>query len=193
MSRSTDCPVLVEFVGYAWEPSVARITLARAESVFRHIGAGNFMSDVAAPRVIRHGAEQVSSVNIDGYNAELRSEDGFVGDRASKRAFDAILDEWRERMRKLDDEDPLGEKPTEEIGKKKLDKILAGDDLEAAALVHGAVEEFAQELATVVRRFLRLKSWRDTQRIVVGGGLRASRVGELAIARASVLLKADGH
>jgi hypothetical protein len=143
--------------------------------------------------VIRHGAEQVSSVNIDGYNAELRSEDGFVGDRASKRAFDAILDEWRERMRKLDDEDPLGEKPTEEIGKKKLDKILAGDDLEAAALVHGAVEEFAQELATVVRRFLKLKSWRDTQRIVVGGGLRASRVGELAIARASVLLKADGH
>jgi len=46
----------------------------------------------------------------------------------------------------------------------------------------------------VIRRFLRLKAWRETQRIVVGGGLRASRVGELAIGRVGVLLKAEkGH
>ena len=54
------------------------------------------------------------------------------------------------------------------------------------------MEEFANELATVARRFLRQKGWRDTQRIVVGGGMRQSRVGELAIGRAMVLLKADG-
>ena len=145
----------------------------------------------AAGAPIIHAALQASTVTIDAYNAELRSSEGFIGDRASKRAFDAILDDWRERLRKLDS-DPLGETATEEISKKKLDRLLVGDDLEAAALVHGVVEDFAQELATVVRRFLRLKSWQGTQRIVVGGGLRASRVGELAIARALVLLKADG-
>src|SRR5262249_16585262 len=55
-----------------------------------------------------------------------------------------------------------------------------------------AIEDFARELALVIRRFLKLKGWRDTERIVVGGGFRASRVGELAIGRASVILKADG-
>jgi hypothetical protein len=130
----------------------------------------------AAGAPIIHAALQASTVTIDAYNAELRSSEGFIGDRASKRAFDAILDDWRERLRKLDS-DPLGETATEEISKKKLDRLLAGDDLEAAALVHGVVEDFAQELATVVRRFLRLKSWQGTQRIVVGGGLRASRGG----------------
>jgi predicted NBD/HSP70 family sugar kinase len=138
-----------------------------------------------------HGTAQVSSVTIDAYNAEFRSEEGFLGDRASRCAFQSILDDWRERLRKAG-ADPLGEKPTDEISKKKLDKILVGDDAEAAAVVHGAIEEFAQELAVVTRRFLRLKAWRDTERIVVGGGLRASRIGELAIARASVLLKAEG-
>jgi hypothetical protein len=138
-----------------------------------------------------HAALQASTVVIDAYNAELRSPDGFAGDRASKRAFDAILDDWRERLRKVDS-DPLGDDETESISKKRLDRVLAGDNLEAAALVLGVIEEFSHELATVVRRFLRLKSWQDTEKIVVGGGLRASRIGELAIARAQVLLKGDG-
>lgn len=150
------------------------------------------MGDAAGTGVMQHGAAEVSSVTVDAYNAELRSEDGFIGDRASKRAFHAILDDWRERLRRTG-EDPLGKTDTEEIGKKKLDKVLLGDDVEAAALLHGAVEEFAQELATVVRRFLRLKVWRDTPRILVGGGLRASRTGELAIARAEMILRADGQ
>ena len=62
----------------------------------------------------------------------------------------------------------------------------------AAALVHGAIEEFAQELAYVTRRFLKTKAWADTERIVVGGGFRQSRVGELAIARTDLMLKAEG-
>ena len=44
----------------------------------------------------------------------------------------------------------------------------------------------------MIRRFLRLKGWRDTERIAVGGGLRESRIGELAIGRAAVILKAAG-
>src|SRR5262249_49785034 len=42
-----------------------------------------------------------------------------------------------------------------------------------------------------IRRFLKLKAWRDTERIVIGGGLRGSRIGELSIARAGVILKAE--
>ncbi|WP_426956204.1 hypothetical protein [Muricoccus radiodurans] len=146
----------------------------------------------APPPIAQHGASQLSSVTLDAYNAELRDKDGFIGDRASKRAFRAILDEWRERMRAAG-EDPLGDAPTEELTKRRLDKVLAEGDVEAAGLVQAALEEFSQELAAVTRRFLKLKGWRDTQRIAVGGGMSGSRIGKLAIGRASVLLKADGQ
>ncbi|HEY6482188.1 MAG TPA: hypothetical protein VIY54_01550 [Steroidobacteraceae bacterium] len=143
------------------------------------------------PPLLAHGAAQLSRVRVDAYNAELRSGDGFVGDRANKKAFQAILDEWRERMRQSG-EDPLGEKPSDEISKKQLDKLLARGDAEAAGVIHGAIEDFSQEFAGVIRRFLRLKDWKDTRRIVVGGGLRQSRIGELAIGRTAVILKAEG-
>ena len=39
-----------------------------------------------------------------------------------------------------------------------------------------AIEEFAQELAYVTRRFLKTKAWAKTERIVVGGGFRESRL-----------------
>ena len=122
---------------------------------------------------ILHAGMQTTSVILDAYNVELRATDGFVGDRASKRAFNAILEDWRERLQKVRG-DPFGEEPTEEITKKQLDRMLVGDNLEAAAVVHGVVEDYAHELATVVRRFLRLKAWEDTQRIAGGGGLRNS-------------------
>jgi hypothetical protein len=150
---------------------------------------------VAAPPTISvvHGSTDLQVVTVDAYNAELRDGEGFVGDRASNRAFRAILDESRERVRDVADQDPLGDTPTEELPKKKMDKLLVEGEPEAAGVIHGAIEEFATELATVVTRFLRLKAWKDTERIVVGGGLRSSRVGELAIGRTSVLLKQAGH
>ena len=57
--------------------------------------------------------------------------------------------------------------------------------------MHSALEDFAQELAYVTRRFLKTKAWEGTARVVVGGGFRASRLGELAIARADIILKAE--
>ena len=138
-----------------------------------------------------HGASELPSVVIDSYNLELREKDGFIGDRASKRAFHEILEDWRDRVRKVDD-DPLGDQHATEMGKKKLDDLLLNGDPEAAGVLHGAIEDFAQEFATVTRRFLRAKGWTDTQRIVVGGGFRESRIGELALGRASVILKASG-
>jgi len=139
-----------------------------------------------------NGAEQLTAVIVDTYNAELRDKEGFLGDRASGRAFRAILEDLREDLRKAGD-DPIGDAPSEDISKKKLDRMVANGDPEAAGIVLGTIEEFAQEFATVIRRFLRLKEWRGTERIVVGGGLRASRTGELAIGRAAVILKAEEH
>lgn len=137
-----------------------------------------------------HGAAQLPDVTVESYNIEMRDEDGFVGDRASGTAFRALLDDLRAKVGEADD--PFGEAATEEIKKKNLDRILIDGDPVAAGIVHGAIEGFAQKLAGVTRRFLRLKAWRDVERIVVGGGLRQSRVGEVAIGRTTVLLKSDG-
>jgi hypothetical protein len=139
----------------------------------------------------RHGATRLPSVDVDSFNIELKDDDGYLGDRASKGAFRKILDALREPLKKNGD-DPLGDKSTESISKNTLDEALVGDDVGAAALVHGAIEEFAQELAYVTGRFLKTKAWADTECIVVGGGFRQSRVGELAIARTDILLKAEG-
>jgi hypothetical protein len=139
----------------------------------------------------RHGAARLPSVDVDSFNIELKDDDGFLGDRASKGAFRKILDGLRKPMKKNGD-DPLGEKSAEKFSKGDLDQTLSGEDIAAAALVHGAIEEFARELAYVTSRFLKTKAWADTECIVVGGGFRQSRVGELAIARTGLLLKADG-
>jgi len=140
--------------------------------------------------IARHGATRLPSVEVDSFNVELKDDEGFLGDRASKGAFRKILDDLRKPLKKNGD-DPLGKKGSGEIAKSELDEALDSDDIAAVALVHSAIEEFAQELAYVTRRFLKTKAWADTERIVVGGGFRQSRVGELAIARTDILLKAE--
>jgi hypothetical protein len=137
-----------------------------------------------------HGATELPALTVLSYNLRLKDEEGFVGDRASGPAFRALLDEIRAQVGEVTG-DPLGRKPTKELKKKQLDKILADGDSEAAGIIHGAIEEFAGQLASVVRRYLRLKAWRKVERIMVGGGIRHSRVGELIIGRASVILKTE--
>ena len=149
------------------------------------------MADTATlPSIAEHGASRLPSVELDSYNIELKDDEGFIGDRASKGAFREIIDNWRKSVRKAGD-DPFGKEASDEISKKTLDDLLAKGDAEAAGIVQGAIEEFSQELALVIRRYLKTKGWKDTERIVVGGGFRASRVGELVIGRTSVILKAD--
>jgi predicted NBD/HSP70 family sugar kinase len=154
-------------------------------------GKGKMAEDIGTTTgIARHGATRLPLVDVDSFNVELKDDDGFLGDRASKGAFREILDTLRKPLKKNGD-DPLGSKSAEAIGKSGLDEALVGDDIHASALVHGAIEEFAQELARVTRRFLKTKAWADTERIVVGGGFRQSRVGELAIARTDIILKAE--
>lgn len=143
------------------------------------------------PVITQHGAKVLPSVEVDSYNLEIRDEEGFVGDRASRSAFTAIMDEWREPLRKLG-ADPLGDEATEDISKKKLDEMLAEGDPEAGGLIHTAIEAFAKELDHVIRRFLKSASWRATEAIVVGGGFSDSRIGALAVGRTEILLKAGG-
>ncbi|WP_135468220.1 ROK family protein [Crenalkalicoccus roseus] len=139
-----------------------------------------------------HGAAALPAVIVDEYSTELRSQDGFLGDQASNTAFKAMLEWWRKRLRKLDS-DPLGDTPLEAISRRQLDDVLREGDPEAAGLVHGVVEEFAQNLARVLRRLLHTKAWKGVERIAVGGGMRGSRVGEIAIGRAALLLKDEGE
>jgi ROK family protein len=150
------------------------------------------MADQATTELPAHGGTRLPSVEVDSYNLEIKDDDGdFLGDRVSKGGFREILDKLRKALSKHGD-DPLGDETSEEISRAKLDKLLAEGDSEVAGLIQGAIEDYAQEFAAVIRRFLKLKSWRDTERIAVGGGFRARRVGELAIGRTGVILKAAG-
>src|SRR3954468_6240277 len=75
------------------------------------------------PTVAAHGATVLPAVEVDSYNVELKDDEGFLGDRASKGAFREFVENWRKPLRKMG-MDPLGDQPTEEINKKKLDTLL---------------------------------------------------------------------
>jgi hypothetical protein len=123
-------------------------------------------------------------VEINSFNIKLKDDEGFRA-TAPARALSVIS--WTNGGSRYANPAKIlfGKEPSENISKKVLDAILVGDDAEAAAVVQSAIEEFAQELAYVTRRFLKTKAWQKTGRIVVGGGFRDSRLGELAIARAA--------
>lgn len=138
----------------------------------------------------KHGGSVLPSVTVDSYNLELKDEDGFVGDKASRRAFSELLDKWRKVLSQLGEE-AFGSRPSSELSKKDIAALLAkGDGLESA-VVFSAIEEFSQQLTFVIRQFLRLKAWKNTECLIIGGGFSDSRVGELAIGRSQLLLKSE--
>jgi hypothetical protein len=138
-----------------------------------------------------HGAERLPSVTVTSYNLEARDDDGFIGDKAKRGAFLDHLEALRTGLRK-NGEDPL-DIASDKISKKKLDALLRDGSPHEAALVLSAIERYAQSLAFVVRRFAKLKAWMSIERIIVGGGLRQSRVGELAIGRAGIILQTENR
>src|SRR5579862_4958227 len=103
-----------------------------------------------------HGSARLPSVTVESYNLALKDEEGFVGDRANKGAFREFIEEWRKPLREIG-HDPFGDEASGAVPKKRLDEILVGGDGEAAGVVQGAIESFAQELTAVIRRFLKLK------------------------------------
>lgn len=144
----------------------------------------------AGPAIAGHGSQQLPAVLVDSYNVEVKDEEGFVGDRANKRAFREILHDWRKIVKKSG-EDPFGDKDSEELSKKNIEIALLEGNQQEAAIVLSAIEDFSQEFAAVIKRILKLKDWRDTERIAVGGGFRDTRIGEIVIGRTDLLLKAS--
>src|SRR5258708_36849435 len=98
--------------------------------------------------IAAHGASRLPSVDIESFNIELKDDEGFLGDRASKAAFRDILEKWRKPLRKSD-EDPFGKEPAENIRKKGLRAIPVGHDPQATASVTSAIRDFAPRLAHV--------------------------------------------
>lgn len=149
------------------------------------------MSDTSsAPTVAAHGSHRLPAVEVDSYNLELKDNEGFIGDRASRGAFRNMIGHIRQTLRKSGD-DPLGDEDSDELSKAELDSILLQGEPKAAGVIHAAIEEFSQEFGVIIQRFLKVKEWKDTERIVIGGGFRASRIGELVTGRTTIILKAQ--
>ena len=72
----------------------------------------------ASPTVVTHGPTRLPSVEVDSYNVELKDDEGFLGDRASKGAFRAIIENWRKPLRKAGN-DPFGDEPSEDISREE--------------------------------------------------------------------------
>ncbi|HSX62522.1 MAG TPA: ROK family protein [Tahibacter sp.] len=137
-----------------------------------------------------HGAALLPQVVVEGYNTELRRQGRYVGDEAAKRVFFDRIETWRTTLRKTG-EDPFGDTPSEELTKKMLDRTLKQGSSAAAGVIQSAIEDFARALFDVIRVF-HARAWNAVSHIAVGGGFRASRVGELAIGRAQLLLQDYG-
>jgi hypothetical protein len=71
------------------------------------------MNFVAMPGIGKHGAARLPSVDVDSFNIE-KDGGGFLGDRASKGAFQRILDTQRTPLKKSGN-DPLGSNFAEDI------------------------------------------------------------------------------
>src|ERR1700744_921544 len=88
-----------------------------------------------APAVAAHGSSLLPALEVDSYNVELKDNEGFIGDRASKGAFRRMIEQFRSTLRKSGD-DPLGEEGSEEISKGQLDALLLEGEPEAAGIIH---------------------------------------------------------
>ncbi|HTK02306.1 MAG TPA: ROK family protein [Bordetella sp.] len=142
---------------------------------------------------LQHGALEFPTFKIETYSLAVRDDNGFVGDNASRPAFQSILQAWRTLFETLHGKDPLGDKPSEEIPKWRLDELMQKEG-PAAAAIQGALEDYAEQLGRVIRRFLNQESWKGVQRVIIGGGLKQSDIGALAIeAVAKRLFQDDVH
>jgi predicted NBD/HSP70 family sugar kinase len=137
-----------------------------------------------------HGAVHLPALDVVSYNLELRTRGKFIGDMASRTAFSERLDAWRAIARKRG-KDPFGRTATAELSKKKLNRVLQRGDPHAAGIIQSAIDDFARAFVEVIRRFRR-HAWQHIDHIVVGGGFRDGRLGELAIGRAQSLLREQG-
>lgn len=142
-------------------------------------------------RLLRHGAKTLPAVTVENYNLDIKHKGEILNLRVRKGAFFEKIENIRRNVREAGD-DPMGEPPTSDFSKKQLGNMLNGDEPEPAAMVQTAIDEFANDIAIVLQRYLKDKRWSGVERIAVGGGFKEGVVGERTIAAASLRLKAQG-
>ncbi len=144
-------------------------------------------SDDAEAQALIHGARELPRVYVESYGQDVRTKDGYFGELASNPAFRQLVKDLRGELSESGG-DPIEGEP-EELTKGRIDKLLKEGDAASAGVVVSAVEQFAQNLARVVKALYKLKNWAGVERIVVGGGFSDSRVGQLVIGRAGILVR----
>lgn len=140
---------------------------------------------------MKHGASALPGATVESFNLDIKKGGEILNNRVRKGAFVEKIEAFRRDSRKFGD-DPLGDVSTSDISKKQLGAFLNGEKPNAAAIVQTAIDQFSNDIAEVLERFLNDKHWAGVERIVVGGGFKEGMVGERTIAAASLRLKAKG-
>src|SRR5262245_63244832 len=87
------------------------------------------------PTLPTHGASTLPSVEVESYNLEIEDEAGFVGDKATKGAFQDILESVRKALRGVG-EDTLRNAGNSTQRKTRLnDRLHEGADEGAGAVL----------------------------------------------------------
>ncbi|MCZ2496116.1 ROK family protein [Xylophilus sp. Kf1] len=138
-----------------------------------------------------HGRLGLPATTVAGYSLEIRDPagGGHLGDRVRRAVFQDLLEAWRRQFAEMG-VDPFGRTSTSALRQDRLDGMLQRGG-PAGALLRAAAEDYALQFADVVRQFLRHKSWRGVERVVVGGGFQDTALGRLAIGRAGEMLARD--
>ena len=137
--------------------------------------------------IYSHGGRELPRVIVDSYGEDVRTKEGYFGELVSNSAFKKLVADLRDQLSEGAG-DPIENEPPE-LTRRRIDKLLKEGDAASAGVILSVIEQFAQNISQVAKALFRLKAWRDVQRIVVGGGFRDSRVGELAIGRANILVR----
>ena len=131
-------------------------------------------------------AEPRSEIKISGYGAALPDpdeKDSFLGDRVSGRAFVKLFEKHCRKHRI---------KIPRKLSEGDIDRLLEDGDADEERAVRDVAVEFGERLAEVIKTFLKWKYWRKTERIVIGGGMAARHVGDIAIHAAQARIM-KGH
>jgi hypothetical protein len=133
-------------------------------------------------------------VHVSGYSAELSSREGgsgsgkdYVGDQARG---EALIDTYEEKAADAKRGNADADDIDEDVSFSDLDGMLRSEAGLEQTLARETAEDFADRLVAVISRFLQYRYWRETDRIVIGGGLTASRIGTVVIAITAAKLRA---
>ena len=137
-------------------------------------------------------AANLPRVFVDGYGEDVRTKDGYFGELVSNGAFKKLVTDLRGELAARAGGDPIEDEPAE-ITRGRIDKLLKEGDAPQRRRHPQRRREVRAEHREVVKALFKLKNWSGVERIVVGGGFRESRVGELVIGRAAILVREFGE